>query len=220
MMRLRRSCTNRNLLATLLFVIPLLTGLAHVPVAAAGTKPAPSASKGKRYYWSIIGVLPKASVDAALSNMLKPLIEAKLAKIISSHAQLAAEAPPGADPSKADAYNKMLAKAKIAGSYSVTVDITEATEEIVDDDKKPGNKRLVVHLAVHFLGERIPDKTIGFTADGTVTIKEDFGKTVRPKDREFVWASAVNDAIDDAIATSMASLSKPKASTTTKPKKR
>jgi hypothetical protein len=183
--------------------------LANHQALAAPKKAAVAA--GKKYYWTLLGVFPKADVPADVAAYVKPLVEAQLAKALATNPQLTAALPDGADASKAAAFKKLLSKAKIAGAYSVSIDIAEASEEVVDIESKPGEKRLVVRLSVHLLSEVLPEKTIGFTADGTVSIKQEIGKKLRPKDRDFVWASAVEAAVNEAISTSLKDLSKPAA---------
>ena len=76
-------------------------------------------------------------------------------------------------------------------------------------DSKPGTQRLTVHLAIHMLGEHIPGRTIAFTGDGTATIKQEVGKTVRQADRDYSWDGAAELAVKDAIETSLKQLAKP-----------
>ena len=184
-------------------------------VVAAGAAPALAAPKkasvtaSKKYYWSVIGVFPKASVDAAVAAQIKPVVMAQVTKTLATHPQLTPTLPDGADINNPDAFKRMLSKAKIAGAYTVSVDISDASEEIVPIENKPGELRLVVRLSVHLLGEVMPDKTIGFTGDGSATIREEIGKKLRPNDRDVVWAAAVEGAVQDAIATAMKTLSKP-----------
>ena len=203
-----RSTLHRGLftLSALCASLALQANLADSQAFAAPKK---SVVAGKKYYWSLLGVFPKPEVAADIAAYVKPLVEAQLAKALNTTPQLTGALPDGADPSKAAAFKKLLAKAKIAGAYSVSIDITDATEEVVESESKPGEQRLVVRLSVHLLSEVLPEKTIGFTADGSVTIKQEIGKKLRPKDREFVWASAVEEAVTEAIATSIKDLSKP-----------
>lgn len=66
---------------------------------------------------------------------------------------------------------------------------------------KPNSQRLVVRVALHFLGENIPSRTMGFTGDGQATIKVEIGKKVRDKDREYAWDQAAEAAVADAMTT-------------------
>ena len=181
---------------------------ASTTVAVAAPKKA-SVGTTKKYYWSLIGVFAKASIDPALATQLTPVVTAQTTKTLAAHPQVAAALPDGADVTNVDAFKRMLSKAKIAGAYTVSVDISDASEQVVPIDDKPGELRLVVRLSVHLLGEVMPDKTIGFTGDGSATIREDVGKKLRPNDRTAVWAAAVEGAVNDAVATAMKTLSKP-----------
>jgi hypothetical protein len=62
---------------------------------------------------------------------------------------------------------------------------------------------------VHVLGEQIPGKTMGFTGDGQATIKQEVGKKVRDRDKEFAWDSAAEVAIADAMKTVFKQLAVP-----------
>ncbi len=197
---------SRSLVALTAALI-LLAGVTVAPAVAAPKKS--SVSAGKKYYWSIIGVFPKATVDPAIATQLKPVVLAQVAKTLAAHPQIAAALPDGSDVNTPDAFKRLLSKAKIAGAYTVSVDISDASEEIVPIESKPGELKLVVRLSVHLLGEVMPDKTIGFTGDGSATIREEIGKKLRPNDRDAVWAAAVEGAVNDAVATAMKTLSKP-----------
>ena len=196
-----------RLIATACAWLTLVTAAGVAPAAAAPKKA--SISAGKKYYWSVIGVFPKATLDATIAAQLKPVVLAQVTKTLAAHPQLTPSLPNGADTTKPDAFKQMLRKANIAGAYTVSVDISDASEEIVPIESKPGELRLVVRLSVHLLGEVMPDKTIGFTGDGSATIRQEIGKKLRPNDRDFVWAAAVEGAVQDAIATAMKTLSKP-----------
>ena len=65
--------------------------------------------------------------------------------------------------------------------------MTEASEEVVPMEGKPNTQRFVVHLGVHVLGETIPGRTMGFTGDGSATIKQEVGTKLRDKDRDYTW---------------------------------
>ena len=64
-----------------------------------------------------------------------------------------------------------------------------------------GPQRLVIRLGVHLLGETIPGRTMGFTGDGSATIKQEIGKKLRDRDREYSWDQAAEVAIADAMTT-------------------
>ena len=164
------------------------------------------AAPKKKYHFELTAVTAKPDVKADVAKSATPRVETQVKKAFESHAQLVAKldgAPPLPEkptPQQMDAYRAFLKKKGLGGAYWVTVEVTEASEELVPTDK-PNTQRLVVHVAVHVLGEQIPGKTMGFTGDGQATIKQEVGKKVRDKDREFAWDSAAEVAIADAMQT-------------------
>ena len=47
----------------------------------------------------------------------------------------------------------------------------------------------------------MPGRTMGFTGDGSATIKQEVGKKVSERDRKFAWDDAAKAAVDDAMVT-------------------
>jgi hypothetical protein len=169
-----------------------------------------SAAPKKKYHFKLASVTAKAEVKADVAKEATPRVEAQVKKTFETHPQLVASIEGAPDPdAKADAFRKFLKAKGIAGAYLVTVEITEASIEIVPVDSKPNTQRLVVRVAVHFLGENIPGRTMGFTGDGQATIKQEVGKKVRDKDREFTWDEASKAAVDDAMQTVFKQLAVP-----------
>jgi hypothetical protein len=162
----------------------------------------------KKYHFELAAVTVKPEVKADVAKSATPRVEAQVKKAFASHPQVVAtlEGAPAKD--KVDAYRKFLVKKGLSGAYLVTVEVTEASEELVPSDK-PNTQRLNVRVAVHVLGERIPDRTMGFTGDGHATIKQEVGKKVRERDREFAWDAAAEVAIADAMATVFKQLAVP-----------
>lgn len=173
------------------------------------------AAPKKKYHFELAAVTAKPEVKADVAKAATPRVEAQIKKAFESHPQLVAKldgAPPLPDkptPQQMDAYRAFLKKKGLAGAYWVTVDVTEASEELVPVTDKPNTQRLVVRVAVHVLGEQIPGKTMGFTGDGQATIKQEVGKKIRDKDREFAWDSAAEVAIADAMTTVFKQLAVP-----------
>ena len=163
----------------------------------------------KKYLFEISSVTSKTSLPDHLEKAILPKLSAEVEKQLSQHPQLVTSVP-GAPDRAGDAfkYRKYLAKRGLAGAYSVSVELTSASEEVEPIEGKSG-QRLIVRLGVHMFGEAVPGKTIGFTGDGSASIRQEVGKTVRPRDQEFTWQSAVEIAVADAIDTSLAKLSAP-----------
>ncbi len=160
----------------------------------------------KKYHFELAAVTAKPEVKADVAKAATPRVELQVKKAFESHPQLVAKLdgapalPDKPTPQQMDAYRAFIKKKGLGGAYLVTVEVTEASEEIVPTDK-PNTQRLVVRVAVHVLGETIPGRTMGFTGDGHATIKQEVGRKVRERDREFAWDSAAEVAIADAMKT-------------------
>ncbi len=161
-----------------------------------------AAAAPKKYHFKLAAVTAKSEVKADVAKEATPRVEAQVKKTFETHKQLVATLEGAPDPdAKAEAFRKFLKAKGLAGAYLVTVEITEASIELVPVESKPGTQRLVVRVAVHLLGENIPGRTMGFTGDGQATIKQEVGKKVRDRDREFTWDEAAKAAVDDAMQT-------------------
>ena len=169
------------------------------------------AAPTKKYHFELTQVLAKPEVKGDVAKQAVARVEAQIKKTFDSHPQLVATLDGAPDPkSNADAYRKFLTKKGISGAYLVTVEVTEATEELVPMDGKPNTQRLSVHVAIHVLGETIPGRTMGFTGDGQATVKQEIGMKVRDKDRNYAWDGAAETAVNDALKTAFEQLAKPK----------
>ena len=135
--------------------------------------------------------------------------EAQFKKALDANPQLVSNLDGAPDPaSKADAYRRYLTQKGISGSYLVTVEITDASEELQPMEGKTNSQREVVHVGIHVLGETIPGRTMGFTGDGQATVKQEIGMKIRDKDRNFAWDGAAETAVQDAMKTAFARLEK------------
>ena len=168
----------------------------------------------KKYHFELAAVTAKSEVKADVAKSATPRVEAQVKKAFASHPQLVATLdgapalPDKPTPQQMDAFRAFLKKKAIAGAFLVTVEVTEASEELVPTDK-PNTQRLVVRVAVHVLGETKPGRTMGFTGEGQATIKQEVGKKIRDKDKEFAWDSAAEVAIADAMQTVFKQLAVP-----------
>ncbi len=178
--------------------------LASAAAAAAPAKPL------KKYHFELTAVTAKSEVKPDVAKAATPRVEAQVKKLFGSHPQLVAKLDGAPDPrSNADGYRRYLTQHAIAGAYLVTVEITDASEELEPLEGKPGAQRLVIHIGIHMLGENIPGRTIGFTGDGKATIKQEVGIKVSARDREYTWDQAAEIAVDDAIKTVFRQLAAP-----------
>lgn len=186
---------------------PSLLALVALAVAA-GT--ASAEAPKKKYHFELTKVLVKPEVKDDVAKVAQPRVEAQVKKAFESHPQLVASLEGAPDPEKnPDAYRRFLAQKGVSGAFLVTVEVTEAREELVPMDDKPRSQRLSVHVGIHVLGETIPGRTMGFTGDGQATVKQEVGLKVRDKDRDYAWDSASEVAIADALKTCFVQLGKP-----------
>jgi hypothetical protein len=179
-------------------------------VALIGTSGTVLAKAKPKYHFELSDVTPADGVTGDVVTMAQPRIKAQVEKAFASHPQLVAKLDGAPDPkTDAKAYSAWLKKKKIAGAYRVNVEITAAAEETEEVTDKPGELRLVVRLSIKMFGETVPTRTMGFSGEGSATIKQEVGKKVRQRDREYAWDQAAELAINDAIATSLAKLALP-----------
>lgn len=186
---------------------PMLRLLVAVTVLFAAN--AFAAPAKKKYHFELAAVTPKGEVKPEVAKIATPRIEAQVKKAFASHPQLVATLDGAPDKDKAEAYRAFLKKKGLAGAYLVTVEVTEASEELEPVSDRPNTQRLVVRVAVHVLGETIPGRTMGFTGDGQATIKQEVGKKVRDRDKEVAWDAAAQTAVDDAMKTVFKQLAVP-----------
>lgn len=182
------------------------SGLAvAIALAAATAEAAPK----KKYHFELTTVTAKSDVKPEVAKAATPRVEGQVHKVFGSHPQLVAKLDGAPDPkTRADAYRKYLVQHGIAGAYLVTVEITEASEELEPLDDKT-SQRLVIRIGLHMLGENIPGRTMGFTGDGRATIKQEVGLKLRDRDREYTWDQAAELAVADAMKTVFQQLAQP-----------
>jgi hypothetical protein len=185
----------------------ILAALAVVFVVAA---PSAEAAPKKKYHFALTKVLVKPEVKPDVGKEAQPRVEAVFMKALESNPQLvlSVEGAPNPD-AKPDAYRSFLKKKGIHAAYLVTVEVTEASIELVPVEDKKNTQRIVVSVGIHVLGETIPGRTMGFTGDGRATVKQEIGMKVRDKDRQFTWDSAAETAVAKALEESFTKLAKP-----------
>jgi hypothetical protein len=172
--------------------------------------PRADAAPKKKYHFELTKVLVKPEVKADVAKEAQPRIEAVFKKALESHPQLVASIDGAPDPdANAAAYRKFLQKKGIASAYLVTVEVTEASIEVVPLEDKKNSQRISVTVALHVLGETIPGRTMGFTGDGRATVKQEVGMKIRDKDRQFTWDSAAETAVENALKECFAKLALP-----------
>ena len=185
----------------------LLLSLLTLGLVGAAAEAAPK----KKYHFDLAAVNVKPELKPDVAKAASPRVEAQVRKAFESHPQLVAKLDGAPDwKTAADAYRKFLTKKGIAGAFHVTVDLTEASEEVVPMEGKPNSQRLVVRVAIHMLGENMPGRTMGFTGEGSATIKQEIGKKLHDRDRQFAWDAASEAAVADAMVTVFKQLAVPK----------
>lgn len=167
------------------------------------------ADSKKKYHFELVAVTVRPEVKSDVGGQAQPRVEKLVKTAFESHPQLQLALDGAPDMSKADAYRSWLKSHGLSGSYRVTVEITEAKFDVEPSDK-PNTARIDAHIALHMLGETIPEKTMGFTGDGMATVKIEVNKNVRDRDRTYAWDQAAELAVADAIKTSIEQLEKPK----------
>jgi hypothetical protein len=169
------------------------------------------AAPKKKYHFALTKVLIKPEVKPEVGKEAQPRVEAVFKKALETNPQLVLSVDGAPDPdAKPDAYRKFLTKKGISGAYLVTVEVTEASIEIIPVEEKKNTQRIVVSVGIHVLGETVPGRTMGFTGDGRATVKQEVGMKVRDKDRQFTWDGAAETAVDKALQESFTTLAKPK----------
>jgi len=192
----------RPMKSLLLFAVAL--------VALAGLR-ADAAPPKKKYHFELTKVLVKPEVKPDVAKEAQPRIEAVFKKALESHPQLvqSIEGAPDPEAGNGEKYRKFLKAKGIAAAYLVTVEVTEASIEVVPMEDKKNTQRITVTVGLHVLGETIPGRTMGFTGDGRATVKQEVGMKIRDKDRQFTWDSAAETAVENALKECFAKLALP-----------
>lgn len=163
----------------------------------------------KKFHFELTDVTAKSEVKEDVAKVAVPRIRGQVEQAFASDPQVVPKLDGAPDRANGDAYRKWIKQKGLSGSFLVTVEVTEATEEAVPMDGKPNSQRLVIHVGLHMLGEIIPDRTMGFTGDGQATIKIELGAKIRDKDRDYAWDEAAKAAVADAMKTVFKQLQTP-----------
>jgi hypothetical protein len=188
---------------------PLLLLFAVLSLCALSARPAEAAKK-KRYYFELAQVKAADTLGKTGAELVGPTTT-QVTKSITSHPQLVATLDGAPDP-KVDAkgFKKWLTKKKLSGAYRVNVELIAFEEELEDKDESLSKeKRLVIRLSLRTFGETIPERVMAFSGEGSATVKLDVGKKLRPKDRDYAIAQALELAMTDALASSLTKLALP-----------
>ncbi|MBK7538587.1 MAG: hypothetical protein IPI49_25100 [Myxococcales bacterium] len=182
---------------------------AEIPGAVTHAEANRKARPQKRFFFEISQVTSKAKISPELEKLVLPRLTAEVQKQLAAHPRLVTALPGAPDPrGDGPKYRRYLTKRGLAGAYLVSVELTSASEEVEQLEDR-GGQRLVVRLSVHLFGETVPGQTMGFTGDGSSSIRQEIGKKLRLRDQEVTWQDAVELAVADAISTSLDKLSEP-----------
>ena len=188
--------------------------LALLAVCLVGLFGGSSAEAGKKkaktkYHFELGAVRAQPGVEGQVAADVLKALEAEVKKAFETHPRMVAVLTGAPDPqTDPKGYAKWLKKKKIGGSFLVNVDLSMYREEQEDSPDNKG-KRIVVRLELHMFGETIPERKMAFEGEGSSTVKQDVGKKVRDKDREFTIQSAIELAVADAMEECFTKLSMP-----------
>lgn len=158
----------------------------------------------EKYYFELKTITPKPELKPEVVKTATPRVQAEIKKAFEHHPQIVAKLEGAPDPKlDPDGYRAYLNQAHITGAYHVTVEITDAVEELAPMEDKPGAQRLEIRLALRMLGAHIPDDTLGFTGHGKANVKQEVGAKVPERDRQDTWSQVTELAVSKAIETAL-----------------
>jgi len=190
------------------WLLPLLA-LCLMLLAGGNAEAGKRKKANTKYHFELESVKAQPTVQGQVAADVMKALEAEVRKAFATHPRMVADLTGAPDPQlDAKGYAAWLKKKKIGGSYLVNVDLSLYREEQEDTADGKG-KRIVVRLELHMFGETIPERKMAFEGDGSATVKQDVGKKVRDKDREYTVQSAIELAVADAMKKSLAKLSEP-----------
>jgi hypothetical protein len=178
----------------------------------------------ERYYFELKTIIPKPELKPEVVKLATARVLAELNRALSNHPQIVVKLEGAPDP-KLDpvAYRGFLDKAHITDAFTVTVELTDASEVTSPILDKPGAQALQTRLALRMLGAHIPDDTLGFTGHGKAGAKAEVGAKISERERQETWDQLSELAVSQAIKTALEELTlaaetKAKARAKTKPK--
>ncbi len=149
---------------------------------------------------------------------------AQVKKAFEHQPQLAAKLEGAPDPkTDPDGYRAFLAKSHVAGAFNVTIEITDAVQQLTPKAEKPGAQQLEIRLALRMLGSHIPDDTLGFTGHGKASVQQEVSGAPSAQDLQGTWDQVTEHAVSTALRTALEELdaaakTKPKQAAKAKPK--
>ncbi|HET7543987.1 MAG TPA: hypothetical protein VFK05_29150 [Polyangiaceae bacterium] len=160
----------------------------------------------ERYYFELKAITPKPELKADTVKMATPRVLAELNRALSHHPQIVVRLEGAPDPKlDPDGYRHYLDKSHITDAFTVTVELTDASEVTAPVPDKPGAQEHETRLALRMLGAHIPDDTLGFTGRGKAGAKGEGGKGSE-RERQETWDQLSELAVSQAIKTALEEL--------------
>jgi hypothetical protein len=177
------------LLAVVLFM-GLMAGSSH-------------AERKQTYYFLVYDI----KLAEGLPGHVEDLVRKQVIKAIAAHERLIEALPADAPDPKASAKAFIrYKKQRKLRPYRVNVDVTDYSHEVEELSAPRRGQRLTVSISLRMFGETIPERVMGFTGEGSATIKMDIGKRLRDRDSKVANHDAIELAVNDALATSLVKL--------------
>ena len=170
----------------------------------------------ERYYFELKAVSAKPELKPEAVKMATPRVLAEVKKAFEHQPQIVAQLEGAPDPkTDAEGYRAFLAKSHIAGAFNVTIEITDAVQQLTPKADKPGVQQLEIRLALRMLGSHIPDDTLGFTGHGKAGVQQEVSGAPSARDLQGTWDQVTELAVSAALRTALEELA---LSAKTKPK--
>lgn len=158
-----------------------------------------SAGRPGRYCFLLFDV----QLADGLPDGFDALVRTRFTRAIADHERLLGALPEGApDPRKAPKAFRAFVKKRRITPYRVNAEVVSYSHE-VEPNPRTGGKRLTVNVALRVFGETMPARTMAFSGEGSATVKLDIGKRLRARDSEIAQQDALDQAVADALRTSI-----------------
>jgi|GEM_PF-4512675 len=179
-----------------------LLSLSLACIGLLATSPGQAGPAAETYYFEVGEVVAKAEgVPKALVEQTRKAIEAEIRQRPEVMDELPEAAP---DPREAPTRFERWLLRRNMRAFRVTVEITDFERTVESPEGR--DQRLKVHVALHLFGESLPQRSFGFTGDGSATVVLEVGKAVRERDDTVARADALQLASQKAIAESVTQL--------------
>lgn len=180
-------------------LVPLLAVVLFMGLMAGSSH----AERKQTYYFLVYDI----KLAEGLPGHVEDLVRKQVIKAIAAHERLIEALPADAPDPKASAKAFIrYKKQRKLRPYRVNVDVTDYSHEVEELSAPRRGQRLTVSISLRMFGETIPERVMGFTGEGSATIKMDIGKRLRDRDSKVANHDAIELAVNDALATSLVKL--------------